>query len=783
MSGGKVVSGTTTMVPHYRRYYPYRPTILILHYHPVMISSLPTEERTNQMPYNFTLNKNITLRTEDFGGLVFNRKTGDTLDVDKELFALLELLQSLEQIEEQAEKNAAGDTSNEFQYKSQKEGQKKGLKENLNKSMNKNLNNGLNNGLNENLNNFFNETWYEGQDETWYEASHENQYEVQDEASYEGQDKGQGEGQNENFNNDLRGGLNLRKINMLLENSGFSVSQSELIEILKKLVKLQVVDYRFVNPENREARTGSSQIKNRKTSEADNLKTFEKPKGIKESREINTLNTSNTLSAPETVHWAVTYRCNSDCPDCYARRHKESFPEMNTREAKTMIDRLAGAGVFQLAIGGGEPLIRSDIGELVSWADSNGLIVHLTTGRENFTRKDAEELSPGLTSIQFGVQQDKLLSKEKEKTAERLQLSCLIAREAGIRPGANLVLTRTVLTNFRKIIRLLSEIGFKRIILLRYKPHDNKERWLKESVPPREFKEFESKIVNFLKSYKTGIADFQSSLRTELADPLSSYWTKLADPLSSYWKIQENVTFRFDCALSFLQRQLAPETARKAGIRGCVAADRIIAVGPDGSIYPCSQLVSQKTRAGNILENDLARLITSSKNLKKYRNFRDKKTFQESLCGICQATSQCGGCRVFSDDTLNEDAGCPGPVIKNLRNMNSKERRAELKHYIADHDYITVEQYMERYGVGQKKSARELKNISWLVKKNESDTGWKKSSCFLSRENWQSQEIEKIIGYNSSSVPRVPSEKIREIIKDDLEFYPDWLKKINQINS
>ena len=663
------------------------------------------------MPYNFTLNKNIILRSEDFGGLVFNRKTGDTLDVDKELFALLELLQPLEQIEEQ----------------------------------------------------------------------------------------------DESIDNDLSKGLNVREMNMLLKNSGFSVSQSELIEILKKLVKLQVVDYRFVNPGKRKARTGSSQIKNRKTSEAVNLKVFENPKGIKESRKTNALNTSNSLSVPETVHWAVTYRCNSDCPDCYARRHKDSFPEMNTREAKTMIDRLAGAGVFQLAIGGGEPLIRSDIGKLVSWADSSGLIVHLTTGRENFTRKDAEELSPGLTSIQFGVQQDKLLSKEKEKTAERLQLSCLTAREAGIRPGANLVLTRTVLTNFRKITRLLSEIGFKRINLLRYKPHDNKERWLKESVPPREFKEFESEIVDFLKSYKTGIADFRSSLRTELADPLSSFGTELADPLSSFRtkladslssfrtkladslssfrRTQENVIFRFDCALSFLQRQLAPETARKAGIRGCVAADRIIAVGPDGSIYPCSQLVSQKTRAGNILEDDLAQLITSGKNLKKYRNFRDKKTFQENLCGICQATSQCGGCRVFSDDTLNEDAGCPGPVIKNLRNMNSKERRAELKHYIADHDYITVEQYMERYGVGQKKSARELKNISWLVKKNESDTGWKKSSCYLSRQNWQSQEIEKIIGYNSSSVPRVPSEKIREIIKDDLEFYPDWLKKLNQINS
>jgi hypothetical protein len=25
------------------------------------------------------------------------------------------------------------------------------------------------------------------------------------------------------------------------------------------------------------------------------------------------------ISAPETVHWAVTFKCDSDCPDCYIR--------------------------------------------------------------------------------------------------------------------------------------------------------------------------------------------------------------------------------------------------------------------------------------------------------------------------------------------------------------------------------------------------------------------------------------------------------------------------------
>jgi len=39
------------------------------------------------------------------------------------------------------------------------------------------------------------------------------------------------------------------------------------------------------------------------------------------------------------------------------------------------------------------------------------------------------------------------------------------------------------------------------------------------------------------------------------------------------------------------------------GMRGCVAAGKIMVLGPDGSVYPCSQLVSDKNKAGNLLED------------------------------------------------------------------------------------------------------------------------------------------------------------------------------------
>jgi hypothetical protein len=48
-----------------------------------------------------------------------------------------------------------------------------------------------------------------------------------------------------------------------------------------------------------------------------------------------------TLSAPETVHLAVTYRCEESCPDCYAQEYGSyTGGELGTAEMCGIIDTL-----------------------------------------------------------------------------------------------------------------------------------------------------------------------------------------------------------------------------------------------------------------------------------------------------------------------------------------------------------------------------------------------------------------------------------------------------------
>ena len=357
------------------------------------------------------------------------------------------------------------------------------------------------------------------------------------------------------------------------------------------------------------------------------------------------------ISAPETIHWAVTYKCELDCPDCYARRHREDLTtELDTIEVLTIIDKIADAGVFQLAIGGGEPLLREDIISMVARAHERKLVVHVTTGRYQHEPATLRELAKYIKSLQIGIKQEKLLEQPEN---EKKKLSQLIAMtsELGLDIGANLMLSNSTLSEFEHIIDLLAAAGFKRLTLLRYKPPGNIQRWLKEKPDEYTLLEFERMFSKIVDTYR-------------------------------------DIQFRVDCGLAFLERKVPPQTAEAYGLRGCTAANRILSIAPNGSIYACSQLVGQGFSAGNILEDDLKNVWMNSEVLKKYRSFRTKKPFKNSYCGQCAAKIHCGGCRVFADDALGADPGCPEPVLS----------PANLKKYGKEDFYDTILDIQESIG-------------------------------------------------------------------------------------
>lgn len=475
---------------------------------------------------------------------------------------------------------------------------------------------------------------------------------------------------------------------------------------------------------------------------------FTKQANLRHSPSIFHLNKKDyPLSAPETVHWAITFNCAQACPDCYAARYKKlDVSELDTAGALQVVEKVAKLGVFQLALGGGEPLLRPDLPVITQSAREQGLAVHVTTGLiEDLDFKRLEKLAPTIKSLHIGVKQDRLLSQPQVET----DLLRQIVREAealGILVGANLFTGNFTTNHFGQIIGALVEAGFKRIILLRYKPPLDVRRWLEEKPSPDDYLGLEAVLCKTAKLYP-------------------------------------HVEFRLDCAFSFLQRNIGPAEALAAGIRGCVAGDRVMAIAPDGAVYPCSQLMYPGFRAGNILDDDFAS-FWRSKLMNSYRWFREKRKFKETLCGTCEAGRQCGGCRVFAHDALGSDPGCKSPLFPSAFNLGREGRQAVLNAHFDKHFSISVGQYMELFKVGQKKACKELRNTSWLMPEDQGSHGRKKVDTYIRTDAYLLEEIQDSIGFTSGGAPFASLEEINEWVNGpDLRDYPKWLLTLHEDHS
>ena len=87
---------------------------------------------------------------------------------------------------------------------------------------------------------------------------------------------------------------------------------------------------------------------------------------------------SKELSAPYRMDLAITYRCNNDCAHCYNARVR-NYPELPTQSWKSILDKIWSIKIPHVVFTGGEPTLRQDLPELISYAQQTGLVTGLNT--------------------------------------------------------------------------------------------------------------------------------------------------------------------------------------------------------------------------------------------------------------------------------------------------------------------------------------------------------------------------------------------------------------------
>lgn len=153
-------------------------------------------------------------------------------------------------------------------------------------------------------------------------------------------------------------------------------------------------------------------------------------------------------SAPYRMDLALTYRCNNKCPHCYNARPRD-FSEMSTAEWKSVIDKLWDLGIPHIVFTGGEPTLRTDLIELIAYAESKGQITGLNTnGRRLSDPGFVQQLvDAGLDHVQITVESHDPTIHDQMVSASNAWKQTIAGLRAALDTPLYVMTNTTMLTN------------------------------------------------------------------------------------------------------------------------------------------------------------------------------------------------------------------------------------------------------------------------------------------------------------------------------------------------
>jgi radical SAM protein with 4Fe4S-binding SPASM domain len=331
-------------------------------------------------------------------------------------------------------------------------------------------------------------------------------------------------------------------------------------------------------------------------------------------------------SRPIEVHVAVTSRCAAGCEGCYLDARPDGV-EPPRAEIERTLDALAGAGVFTVAFGGGEPTLRDDLGALADAARARGMTPVVTTSGLGLGERKVRQLQRfAQVNVSYDGEADAYESVRGFDGAADAESAIARLVAAGLTVGVNVVLTNATFDRIARTLARAYELGAREAQLLRYKPAGR------------------ARSVDYL----------ARRLRPEQAAALGPLLRRLAQELP-------HLRVRIDCALvPFLSADpdLAARPAELArwGVLGCEAGAALAATRVDGRVAPCSFAAPTSIDAAGVGASGWE----TDERLQAFRAFPEAPP---EPCASCTLRPVCrGGCKVVSEFALGKigpDPECP----------------------------------------------------------------------------------------------------------------------------
>jgi AdoMet-dependent heme synthase len=299
------------------------------------------------------------------------------------------------------------------------------------------------------------------------------------------------------------------------------------------------------------------------------------------------------LGVPLSAQLDLTYRCNERCVHCYLDH--DDAGEMTFAELDRLLGEMAQAGVFQLILSGGEPLLRKDFFAIVRRARSLNFNLKLKTNGLLIREEAAAALRAlCLDSIQISIYSHRAevhdaITKVPGSLARSLGAARFLVAQ-GLRVKLATVLMRQNRDDYPSVQALAREIGAGFTLDPTVTPHLNGDRSLLAlNVDP---------------------ADLKAVLRDERIAGAGAEFCAMPTGAG------EDELNAFPCS---------------AGHSACY-------ISPYGVVYPCVQF---PLACGNVRHQRFADIWRDSPQLAEVRAVRIRDL---PVCAVCPHAGSCTRC-------------------------------------------------------------------------------------------------------------------------------------------
>uniref|UniRef100_A0A7J2TL71 TIGR04053 family radical SAM/SPASM domain-containing protein n=1 Tax=Archaeoglobus fulgidus TaxID=2234 RepID=A0A7J2TL71_ARCFL len=346
---------------------------------------------------------------------------------------------------------------------------------------------------------------------------------------------------------------------------------------------------------------------------------------------------------PFIVFWELTRACKLACRHCRAKAiTKRSPEELKKQECFRVIDEIASFAKPMIVFTGGDPLMREDLIEIISYASQNFRVSVAFSGTELATLEKMKELKDaGVSRIAISIDGMEEMHDEMRgiKGAFRKSLEVIEnAKKAGLSFQINTTVTKANIMELPKVAKLCMNLGAEMWDVFFLVPTGRAKAEMMPSA--QEFEDILCWLYDLKKFMNVKSSAAVHFRRIEVMRS-KGIMPKVGD---LYYALLREID------------GLRPRNVEFAEKRAYVTDGRgMFFISHTGEIYPSGFL---QIPAGNVRKDKIEEIYRNSEIFVKLRNPDNLK----GKCGICEFRYICGGSRArayaITGDYLAEEPCC-----------------------------------------------------------------------------------------------------------------------------